>query len=231
MANAATFTILDRMVMAVINRRPPAPMLGCAKKPIRCASHVERGADYARLAISGDLWFVGEAGERMAAIDELENRVREISSEVEGEKAVTRQVYMQSIRNGDQIGALRCEVANARVDIQNLTSQTEHMVGEVVQSTALVRSHGLRLEALTRDIGLLRNDVTALRRGQEELHVRVDGLETRLDRLEELAVLKAELAELKAEVKGELAGMKGGLAEVNRKLDILVAAVAPRGPA
>jgi hypothetical protein len=32
-------------------------------------------------------------------------------------------------------------------------------------------------------------------------------------------------------VKGELAGMKGGLAEVNRKLDILVAAVAPRGPA
>jgi chromosome segregation ATPase len=162
----------------------------------------------------------------MAAIDELEDRVREISSEVEGEKAVTRQVYMQSIRNGDQIGALRCEVANARVDIQTLTSQTEHMVGEVVQSTALVRSHGLRLEALTRDIGLLRCDVTALRRGQEELHVRVDRVEARLDRLEsELAEVKAELAELKAEVKRDLAEMKGELAAVKAELAELKAEV------
>ena len=47
----------------------------------------------------------------MATIDELENRVRELSSDVEGEKAVTRQVYAQAVRNGDQIGALRSEVA------------------------------------------------------------------------------------------------------------------------
>jgi chromosome segregation ATPase len=183
--------------------------------------------------MGGDLWFVGQGrGNEWQSLRNWKTGVREISCEVKGEKAVTRQVYMQSIRNGDQIGALRCEVANARVDIQALTSQTEHMVGEVVQSTALMRSHGLRLEALTRDIGLLRGDVTALRRGQEELHVQVDGLEPRLDQVEaELAELKAELAELKAEAKGELADMKGGLADVNRKLDILIAAAAPRGPA
>jgi hypothetical protein len=46
----------------------------------------------------------------MAAIDELENRVRELGSEVEGEKLVTRQLYQQAIRNGAQIGALRTEV-------------------------------------------------------------------------------------------------------------------------
>lgn len=41
----------------------------------------------------------------MATIDELERRVRELSSDVEGEKAVTRRVSQQAARNGDQIGA------------------------------------------------------------------------------------------------------------------------------
>jgi predicted nucleic acid-binding Zn-ribbon protein len=110
-------------------------------------------------------------------IDELERRVRELASEVEGEKAITRQVYQQAIRNGDQIGALRSEVATARVDIQALSSQADHVVNEVVQHGAMLRSHGLRLESLTRDVALLRNDVTALRRGQEELHARLDVVE------------------------------------------------------
>jgi hypothetical protein len=103
--------------------------------------------------------------------------VRELASDVEGEKAVTRQVYAQSVRNGDQIGALRSEVATARVDIQDLTSRVDHVVTEVVQGTALLRSHGARLESLTGDVGLLRNDVTGLRRGQEEIHVRLDRME------------------------------------------------------
>ncbi len=76
----------------------------------------------------------------MATVEDLENRVRELASYVEGEKLVTRRVYDQAARNGDQIGALRSEVATGRVDIQTLTSQTDHIVGEVVQSTAAPRS-------------------------------------------------------------------------------------------
>jgi hypothetical protein len=133
----------------------------------------------------------------------LENKVRELTSDVEGEKLVTRRVYDQAVRNGDQIGALRSEVATARVDIQALTSQTDHVVGEVVQSTAALRSQGVRLDPLTRDIGLLRNDVTALRRGQEELHARLDT---------ELPKLDTKLAKHDTD-----------LAEVNRKLDVLIA--------
>jgi chromosome segregation ATPase len=185
-------------------------------------------------------------GADMATIEELENRVRCVESETEGEKAVTRQVYLQAIRNGDQIGALRSEVATARVDIQALTSQTDHIVGEVVQSTALLRSHGLRLEALTRDVGLLRSDVTALRRGQEELHVRLDGVEARLDRVEarldrlearldrveaRLDAIEARLDRLEARLdrlETEIGEMRRELGEVNRKLDILIAAITPR---
>lgn len=115
--------------------------------------------------------------------------MRELASDVEGEKLVTRRVYDQAVRNGDQIGALRSEVAAARIDIQALTSQTDHIVSEVVQSTAALRGRSVRLDSLTRDIGLLRNEVMPLRRGQEELHARLDT----------------------------------ELAEINRKLDVLIA--------
>jgi chromosome segregation ATPase len=167
----------------------------------------------------------------MAIIDEdLENRVRELASEVEGEKLVTRRVYDQAIRNGDQIGALRSEVATARVDIQALTSQADHIVGEVVQCTAALRSQGARLDTLTRDIGLLRNDVTALRRGQEELYARLDRheeeLHARLDRHEErIDALRAEQEAMRAEQEAS----RTELAEMNRKLDVLIAAIGGGG--
>jgi chromosome segregation ATPase len=146
----------------------------------------------------------------MATVDELENRVRELASEIEGEKAVTRQVYAQSVRNGDQIGALRSEVATGRVDIQAMTSRVDHMVTEVVQGTAMLRSHGLRLESLTRDVGLLRNEVTALRRGQEELHVRVD--------------------QAQADVTARLDRQDSRLEAMERNIAAILAAVVPGNP-
>jgi hypothetical protein len=79
------------------------------------------------------------------------------------------------------------------------------MVAEIIQNSALLRPHGARLEALTRDVAALRNDVTELRRGQEELHVRLDRVETRLDRQDTT------------------------LAEVSRKLDMLITAIVPPG--
>jgi chromosome segregation ATPase len=111
----------------------------------------------------------------MMATDELDSRVRELTAEVEGEKAVTRQVYQQSIRNGDALRVVQLAIAE-------VTSRLDHVVQEVIQNTAAARSHGARLESLTRDVTLLRNDQTLLRRDIEELRVHVDA------RFEELRV-------------------------------------------
>src|SRR5260370_10954249 len=86
----------------------------------------------------------------------LENRIRILEQEAEGEKAVTRQVYQQAVRNGDALRAVQMAVAE-------VTSRVDHMVQEVVQNSALLRAHGLRLEALTRDVTMLRNDLMSLR--------------------------------------------------------------------
>jgi chromosome segregation ATPase len=107
----------------------------------------------------------------MTTIDELEIRVRELASEVEGEKAVTRQVYQQAVRNGDLLRAV--QIATAEV-----ASRVDHMVQEVVQNSALLRTHGLRLEALTRDVAQMRTDLTVLRREMGELEGHID---TRFD--------------------------------------------------
>jgi chromosome segregation ATPase len=120
----------------------------------------------------------------MATIDELERRVRFVESEVEGEKAVTRSVYEQSVRNGDQLGALRSEVATARVDIQAMTSRVDHVAQEVVQNTAALRNHGTLLTILQQDVTALRGDAIELRRGQEAINARLDGMDVRLDRME-----------------------------------------------
>jgi hypothetical protein len=50
------------------------------------------------------------------------------------------------------------QIATAEV-----ASRVDHMVQEVVQNSALLRTHGLRLEALTRDVAMLRNDLMSLR--------------------------------------------------------------------
>jgi chromosome segregation ATPase len=167
----------------------------------------------------------------MATTDELERRVRELASDVEGEKAVTRQVYAQSVRNGDQIGALRSEVATARVDIQALTSQTDHVVSEIVQSTALLRSHGLRLESLTRDVGLLRGDITALRRGQEELHVRLDRMDARLDQMDaRLDQMDARFDRMDARLDQLQTDMAARFDRLESNVAAILAAVTPRDP-
>lgn len=56
----------------------------------------------------------------VATVSELENRVRELSGDVEGERLVTRRVYEQAVRNGDQLLALRNEAVA-------LTARTDHV--------------------------------------------------------------------------------------------------------
>jgi hypothetical protein len=137
---------------------------------------------------------------KMTIIEELERKVHFVESEIEGEKRVTRAVLEQSIRNGDQLGALRSEVATGKVDIQGLTSRVDHIAIEVIQNTAALRNHGTLLTMLQADVGALRNDVTALRRGQEELHARLD---TELSSMREEAARQHD--ELLASVREEVA--------------------------
>jgi hypothetical protein len=62
---------------------------------------------------------------------------------------VTRQVYQQAVRNGDALRAVQLSVTE-------LTSRADHIVHEVIQNTAAVRTQGARLDSLTRDVTLLR---------------------------------------------------------------------------
>jgi hypothetical protein len=173
---------------------------------------------------------------KMTIIEELERKVHFVESEIEGEKRVTRAVLEQSIRNGDQLGALRSEVATGKVDIQGLTSRVDHIAIEVIQNTAALRNHGTLLTMLQADVGALRNDVTALRRGQEELHARLD---TELSSMrEEAAVrhneLREEVArqhnELLASVREEVTARHNELREeVARRHSELLAAIQALG--
>jgi chromosome segregation ATPase len=184
---------------------------------------------------------------KMAAIEELEHRVRYVESEIEGEKLITRRVYDQAVRNGDQIGALRSEVATARseiatarLDIQALTSRIDHIAQEVVQNTAALRNHGTLLTLLQQDVTALRNDATALRRGQEELHVRIDQMHVRIDQMHvridqmqaQLDQMQAQLDQRLDQMQAQLDQMQAGVtARFNRldsKLDAILAAMTPR---
>ncbi len=131
-------------------------------------------------------------------IEDLENRVRELASEVGGEKAITRQIYQQAVRNGDALRAVQVSAAE-------ITSRVDHAVQELIQNTAAVRTHGARLDSLTRDVALVRGDVTALRRGQEELHTRLDGVDRRLD--ERFDALERQMDERFAAVLEALRGL------------------------
>jgi chromosome segregation ATPase len=186
----------------------------------------------------------------MVRIEELEQQVREIGSEIESEKQVTRRMYEQAVRTAEQVGALRSEVGIARVDIHAVGSQVDLAVVEVVQVSGAVRTHGIRLESLTRDIGLLRNDATELRRGQEEIHVRLDRHEERLNALQgKVDALHGEFSRKFDTLHGTIDTLYGKFdtlhgkfdtlqgavdtlqGDINHKLDALIAAVTPHGPA
>jgi hypothetical protein len=143
----------------------------------------------------------------MATSDELENRVRELASEINGEKAVTRHIFEQS-RRTSELAAIRSEIAVMRAESGD---RLDRLAGDMVLANAALNSHGIRLDSLTRDIGLLRGDVTALRRGQEELHVRLDQLQT--------------------DVAARFDRQDGRLEAIERNIAAILAAIVPPGPA
>lgn len=114
----------------------------------------------------------GAFGRKIAAFKD------ETAGEVEGEKIITRHVLEQSIRNGDVLHALRSEVASFRADLHALTARADHIAGDVVQGNAVLKSHGRRLDTLTQDVMLLRQDVTQLRRDMEGMDAKLDAVLT-----------------------------------------------------
>jgi len=115
-------------------------------------------------------------------LPEVDARLCSLESEVEGEKAVTRHVLEQSIRNGDVLLALRSEVASFRIDLHALTSRADHIAGDVVQANAALKSHGRRLDVLTQDV--------------REIRTRLDGMDARIGGMD--AKLDAVLAAVRA---------------------------------
>jgi hypothetical protein len=103
-----------------------------------------------------------------------------VEAEIRSEKDVSHAVLEQTIRNGAAINVLRSDVERLTADMAVVKSE--------------LHSHGPRLDALTRDAGLLRNDATALRRDIEAMNARLDRIEDRLDRMDtEAAARHAEL--------------------------------------
>jgi hypothetical protein len=96
----------------------------------------------------------------MATIDEMENRMRELASEVEGEKAVTRHIFEQGRRNASDLAAIRSEVTIMRAESGD---RLDRLAGDMMLANSALRSHGARLDSLTRDVGsyarMLRNCV------------------------------------------------------------------------
>jgi chromosome segregation ATPase len=130
----------------------------------------------------------------MATVDEVDTRVRYLESEVEGEKAVTRHVLEQAIRNGDVLLALRSEVASARLDLNAVTSRADHIAGDVMVGNAALRSHGSLLNVLRQDVIGLRQDMTVLKQDVTVLKQDVTVLK------QDVTVLKQDMTVLKQDV-------------------------------
>jgi chromosome segregation ATPase len=122
----------------------------------------------------------------------------------------------------------------------------DRLAGDMVLANAALNSHGIRLDSLTRDIGLLRGDATDLRRGQEELHVRLDQLQTdvaarfdrqdgRLDHMDgRLDHMNGRLDRMDSRLDrmdSRLDRMDSRLEAIERNIAAILAAVAPPRPA
>jgi chromosome segregation ATPase len=100
-------------------------------------------------------------------IDRLESRVRELAEDADGEKRVTRYVLQQARLNGDDLAAMKTHLA--------------HLNDEMVVANAALHSHGVRLNSLTQDVAVLRNETTALRRDMGALQERLEALHTEMN--------------------------------------------------
>jgi prophage DNA circulation protein len=79
----------------------------------------------------------------------LGNRMLALEDEMTGEKAVTRHVLRQASLNADDLATLKTEV--------------RHLTEQMVLANAAFSTHGARLNVLTQDTAMIRQEITALR--------------------------------------------------------------------
>ncbi len=123
--------------------------------------------------------------------EEFEARMRVLENEVEGEKAVTRHVLEQARLNGDDLAAMRAQLA--------------HLGDDMVVVKSTLNSHGMRLNVLTQDVGLLRQDLEALRRDVSETR---QGMR---DVREEMRDMRGEMHDMREEMRREFAAVRAAV--------------------
>lgn len=155
----------------------------------------------------------------MATIDELDAKMRELESEINGEKAVTRHIFVQGRQNTTDLGAIRSEIAIMRAESGD---RLDRIVGDLVLVNAALNSHGARLNALTQDVLLIRQDVTALRRDMEH---DIERVSARLNSFQaDVAARFDRLDSFQADVAARFDRLESSVAAI-------LAAVAPQMPA
>ena len=87
---------------------------------------------------------------------DIESRIRELTGEVDGEKAVTRHILEQSRRNGDGLTAIRSELATVKSQIDSLGLDVVVMKADLAHQTRLY-------DVLMQDVRLMRDDMRAIR--------------------------------------------------------------------
>jgi len=91
--------------------------------------------------------------------EEFEAFKRELTGEVEGEKAVTRHILEQTHRNGDDLAAVRSELGTVRSELGAVKSRLDHLAGDVAVIKADLGRHGRMLDVLVQDIRLIRTAI------------------------------------------------------------------------
>jgi hypothetical protein len=81
--------------------------------------------------------------------EEFEARMRVLTGEVEGEKAVTRHILEQTQRNGDDLATVKSELGTVK-------SRLDHVAGDIAVIKADLGRHGRMLDVLVQYMRLIR---------------------------------------------------------------------------
>src|SRR5579883_1357608 len=118
---------------------------------------------------------------------EFERRMRELESEVEGEKVVTRHILEQTQRNGDDLGVMKA-------DVRRLAGETALIKGVVTHQAGL-------LNVLTQDVGLMRLDTNEMRRDMGDLRQEMSGVHRDVgDLRQEMSGVHRDVGDLRQDV-------------------------------
>jgi chromosome segregation ATPase len=121
-----------------------------------------------------------------------------LEDEMTGEKAVTRHVLRQASLNADDLGTLKTEV--------------RHLTEQMVLANAALNTHGIRLNVLTQDTAMIRQEITALRTDLGTVQEQVSTLPQQVSTLQQqVSTLQQQVSTLQQdtrEIRQEIRGMR-----------------------